>query len=160
MSLLKPNLVINSVLDLPLNELLMKGYKGIIIDLDNTLTEWNSLTCEPAIEQWLDTAKRMGFSFCIVSNNGSRRVKSLATNWKIHFIPNAIKPRKRAFFRAIELMGTDNENTLVIGDQLFTDILGGNRAGLFTVLVNPLSNKEFIGTKIVRFLECIAYKRI
>jgi len=77
----------------------------------------------------------------------------------VPFIARARKPRRRSFRRAMELMGTKPETTAVIGDQLFTDMLGGNRLGLFTILVTPISKEEFIGTRFMRFLEKLILKK-
>jgi len=96
---------------------------------------------------------------CFVSNNTDLRVKEIADRVNIPFIARAKKPRRRSFRKAMALMDTKPEHTAVVGDQIFTDILGGNRLGLFTVLVSPISRKEFIGTRLVRILEKIILER-
>ncbi len=96
---------------------------------------------------------------CFVSNNSDLRVKEIADLVDIPFVAWAKKPRRRSFRKAMALMATKPEQTAVVGDQIFTDILGGNRLGLFTVLVSPISRKEFVGTRLVRLLEKIILER-
>ena len=75
-------------------------------------------------------------------------------------ISKARKPSRRAFRQALATLGTTEKETAVVGDQLFTDVLGGNRLGLYTVLVMPLSKREFFGTKAIRSLERIVLRRL
>ncbi len=159
MNLLLPMKTYNTIFDIPLVQLYTFGIRGIIFDLDNTLTEWNNPELSLETISWLEDAKKMGFSMCFVSNNSDVRVREVADLVEIPFVARAGKPRRRSFRRAMDLMQTKPENTAVVGDQIFTDILGGNRLGLFTVLVSPISRKEFIGTRFVRLIEKIILKR-
>lgn len=91
---------------------------------------------------------------CIVSNTRyPGRLRRLAEKLQVPFVKGRLKPRKSAFRPALELLGVAPERAAVIGDQIFTDILGGNRLGLYTILVRPLSRREFFGTKISRIFE-------
>lgn len=159
MNLLLPMKTYNTIFDIPLVQLYTFGIRGIIFDLDNSLTEWNNPELSLETISWLEDAKKMGFSMCFVSNNSDVRVREVADLVEIPFVARAGKPRRRSFRRAMDLMQTKPENTAVVGDQIFTDILGGNRLGLFTVLVSPISRKEFIGTRFVRLIEKIILKR-
>ena len=159
MNLLLPKKAFNSIFDIPLVQLYTFGIRGIIFDLDNTLTEWNNPELSKETISWLEKAKKIGFKMCFVSNNSDHRVKEIADRVDIPFIARAKKPRRRSFRKAMALMDTKPEHTAVVGDQIFTDILGGNRLGLFTVLVSPISRKEFIGTRLVRILEKIILER-
>ncbi len=130
-----------------------EGIRGIIFDLDNTLVPWNDWTVCPEIKEWMGQVKEAGFSSCIVSNNNSRRGKELSEVFDLPAFWKAVKPRRRSFRKALELMALEPSQTAVIGDQVFTDILGGNRMGLYTILVHPLSRREFLGTVYVRKVE-------
>jgi HAD superfamily phosphatase (TIGR01668 family) len=145
--------MVSSVTDIPFIFLENKGIKGIIIDLDNTLTNWNCRFIPQEIGEWLKTLNKSGLRFCVVSNSSSYRIESTIKSLEIPFVANAQKPRKKAFIQAMEILNTLPQNTVVIGDQLFTDVLGGKRLGLTTILVTPRSKREFIGTKLVRILE-------
>lgn len=153
LDLLIPRIYADRLLDIPLAELREQNITAFIVDLDNTITDWNSNVVSDEIEEWFRSIQAQGFRVCILSNNGERRIKNVADKLGIPFIHRAAKPRRGAFYRAIYIMGVSAAQTAVIGDQIFTDILGGNRAGLFTILVRPLSGREFIGTKINRMLE-------
>ncbi|NMC26961.1 MAG: YqeG family HAD IIIA-type phosphatase [Syntrophomonadaceae bacterium] len=159
LELLQPKAYADSVLELPLEELRRKHISAFIFDLDNTITEWNSHHIDDQMEAWFVRLLAQGFQACILSNNGERRIKSVADRLGIPFIHRAAKPRRRAFRRALYIMGVTASQTAVVGDQVFTDILGGNRAGLYTILVKPIASREFIGTKINRLLEKMVVKR-
>jgi hypothetical protein len=144
---------VNSIYDIPLQKMKKIGIEGIIIDLDNTITEWNNPYISDNAKEWFQMFKENNFKICLASNNNQKRVVKIASSLGIPYIAKAGKPRRRAFKQAMKILGTNNKNTAVIGDQVFTDILGGNRLNLFTILVVPLSTKEFFGTKIMRFVE-------
>lgn len=151
---LRPRETAGWVWEVDLEGLAGRGIRGLVLDLDNTLVNWNSDHIRPEVSAWLDRAKRLGFSLCISSNAHSpRRVRRLSERLGTLCVTHAGKPRARAFTRPMEIMGTTPETTAVVGDQLFTDILGGNRAGVHTVLVRPLGWFEFPGTMISRLLE-------
>lgn len=159
-NLLYPQIYVDSLLEVPLEDLKKKKIKAFILDLDNTLTEWNSNELRQEITEWFINIKQLGFKACILSNNGEQRIIKVAEQLGIPFIHRAKKPRRGAFYRALDLMEVQREETAVIGDQIFTDILGGNRAGLFTILVRPITRKEFLGTKFSRAIEFFVLRRI
>ena len=144
-----PRLFISSLPELDLSYLLKLGVKGILLDLDNTIIPRNTGSCSPEIIDWLNKLQGCGFKLCIISNNKSARVKMMAGELKIPAVHYAFKPFKRAFCQALSLIKTTPEKTAVIGDQIFTDILGGNRLGLFTILVVPLNGKEHWLTRLI-----------
>jgi HAD superfamily phosphatase (TIGR01668 family) len=147
-------------MDIPLESLRRKKIASFILDLDNTVTEWNSNHLSPEIRGWVKKVKGAGGKACIVSNNSDQRVRGVAQVLDIPYVCRAGKPRRRAFRRALELMGTGPDQTAVVGDQIFTDILGGNRMGMVTILVTPLAKREFLGTRITRQLERLVLKRL
>jgi hypothetical protein len=152
-NLLYPRIYVDSLLDIPRDKLRERNISAFIIDLDNTITEWNSNELRSEVEDWFVLIKAEGFKACILSNNGEQRIQKVADRLGIPFIHRAGKPRRRSFFSAVVLLGVRPDEAAVVGDQIFTDILGGNRAGLFTILVKPLARREFLGTKINRTLE-------
>lgn len=157
-NLLCPQIIAKSLYDIEFNTLEQKGIKGIIFDLDNTIIPWDSPNMSPDIIQWLNALLAQGFKICLVSNNMGKRVKNIAGIFGIPFISRAYKPAKSGFRQAIAAMELTNSQVAVVGDQLFTDVLGGNRLGLYTIWVAPLSAKEFAGTKITRRLEKLAVR--
>ena len=138
-----------------------RGYRGLIFDIDNTLVPHGAPADERAIALFA-RLKNLGFSCCLLSNNQMERVSSFNEPIQVFFIENAHKPSAKNYRRAMEMMGTDEKNTLFIGDQLFTDVYGGKRAGTRTVLVRPIHPKEEIQIVFKRYLERIVlffYKR-
>ncbi len=159
-NILYPGLYVDSLLDIPLDELNNRGIKAFILDLDNTITEWNSNDVRFEVEEWFKLIKEQGYKACILSNNAERRIIQVADRLGIPFIHRARKPRRGSFLRAVALMEVNAAEAAVIGDQIFTDVLGGNRSGLFTILVKPLDKREFYGTKISRVMEIFVLRRL
>lgn len=157
---LTPNLYVKSVFHINLEELYQRGIRAIITDLDNTLVAWDDPLPNERLLAWLQDVKSRGFSVCIVSNNSRDRVTKFAEAFGVPAIPKAIKPRRGAFRTACESMGVLPEQAAVVGDQIFTDVLGGNRLGVYTILVVPVSDKEFIGTKVMRALERLVLRSL
>ena len=150
---LYPRMYVNTLLDIPLEELRRQGIRAFILDLDNTITEWNSQELRFEVEVWFRAIKQQGFKAFILSNNGEQRILRIAERLSIPYIHRARKPLRGSFLRAVALMEVKPAEVAVIGDQIFTDILGGNRSGLYTILVKPLAKKEFYGTKLSRAME-------
>jgi HAD superfamily phosphatase (TIGR01668 family) len=136
-----------------------QGIKGIIVDLDNTLVAWGGDVLDPEMEAWVRQMKAAGLRLCILSNALENRVKKVGETLGVPFVSRAVKPRKSPFKKAMEILGTIPEETAVIGDQLFTDILGGNRLDLYTVWTTPISKEEFVSTKAVRRIERLVVRR-
>ena len=157
---LSPNEYIDSVFEVDIANLKKHGIKAIIVDIDNTLVSWETKVADERVKGFINKLKDNGFNLCMLSNATKKRVRVFNNTLNIHAIHNAAKPSRRSFKRAMELMGSKPQNTAVIGDQVFTDILGGNRLGLYTILVSPIAQKEFIWTKLVRRVERFVLKDI
>jgi len=158
---LLPDQIVNAVYDIDLNELHAQGVKGIITDLDNTLVSAKTPLATPQLIGWLDAVKERGFQVVILSNNNNTRVAKFAAPLGIPYIPAARKPAGPAFRRALKLMGLTPEKAVVVGDQMLTDVLGGRRAGLHTILVTPIApSEEGWATQINRRIEKIALARL
>lgn len=153
MNRLKPDLFLKSIYDLDTSLLKEKGIKAIIVDIDNTLVSWDTRLPDEKVAGLVYRLADEGFKVCILSNNTRKRVEEFNKDLQLPAIHKAAKPSKGSFRRAMKLMDSTPDNTAVIGDQLFTDVLGGRRLGLFTVLVAPISDKEFIWTRFIRKLE-------
>lgn len=150
----QPTLQAPSLDRISVEQLVRDGIKGLIIDLDNTMTPWNDVNVGPKVAEWFIKVKDAGIQACVVSNNKKRqRVAVVAERIGIPFVFRATKPRSKAFKAGMDLLRTGQRDTAVIGDQLFTDILGGNRLGLYTILVTPINDHEFIGTRFMRRAE-------
>ncbi|SFL65525.1 hypothetical protein SAMN04488054_103144 [Salibacterium qingdaonense] len=155
-----PNEYLPSVFDLNLEDLSERRIKGIITDLDNTLVEWDRPEATPELLDWMYFVKQQGFHVTIVSNNSRERVSSFSEPTGIQFIHSAKKPMGHAFRKACRNMGLKKSEVVVIGDQVLTDVFGGNRAGFYTVLVVPVSKNDGLWTKINRGVERLVLRRL
>lgn len=150
-----PDLYLQSILELDLEGFREKGYNALLFDLDNTLLGWRDKKVSEQVREWLIKASDLGFKMCIVSNSLVRRVTRFSNELGIPAIPKAVKPRKKVFLKALSLLNATPSRTLVIGDQIFTDVLGGKRLGLYTILVVPVDRREFFTTVMVRIPELV-----
>jgi uncharacterized protein len=148
-----PDEHVKSILDIHPEDLIKRGIKGIITDLDNTLVEWDRPNATPELIKWFEQIKQHDILVTIVSNNNEIRVKEFSDPLQIPFIFQARKPLVRAFNKAVSQMGIKKEEAVVIGDQLLTDVLGGNRSGFHTILVVPVAQTDGFVTKFNRFAE-------
>lgn len=158
---LVPKKRVVSVFDIDLDELYLQGVRGIITDLDNTLVGAKEPLATPELIVWLDKVRAAGFRVVIVSNNNKTRVGNFAAPLDIPFLHAARKPSLQAFRKALALLGLEPNQTAMIGDQMMTDVLGGNRFGLYTILVAPISPAdEGVMTKVNRQIERYALARL
>ncbi|EPD54359.1 HAD phosphatase, family IIIA [Paenisporosarcina sp. HGH0030] len=155
-----PSEFVKSVFDISPQRLLDKGIRGIITDLDNTLVEWDRPDATPKLVSWLKSMKDAGIQVTIVSNNNEMRVKSFADPLGIPFIYKARKPMGKAFRKALQLMDVKREEVVVIGDQLLTDVVGGNRIQLHTILVLPVAKSDGFFTRFNRLVERRIFKAL
>lgn len=152
--LLAPDRMVERISELEPHHLQEAGIRGLILDLDNTLCEWQSETLPEDILRWVAKMKRAGIRMCIASNtHDRRRLRRMAAGLDLPSVSGAPKPRRRCFARALDILQLRPEEAAVVGDQLFTDILGGKRSGIHTILVRPIHRREFIGTKVSRLVE-------
>jgi len=148
-----PSIHVKSIYQISPEFLKDRGIKGIITDLDNTLIEWDRPNATPELIEWFKQMEQNGVKVTVVSNNNEKRVKSFAEPLGIPFIPKARKPMGRAFIKALKIMGLSKKEVVVIGDQLLTDVLGGNRNGFQTILVVPVASTDGFLTRINRKIE-------
>ena len=150
----RPGCYVDSIYSIDLKALKEKGIDLLILDLDNTLLPWKNKIASQETIQWIEKAKAFGLKLFILSNTHSpARLTKVADVLGLPSASHALKPFKKGFFKAAKSMNVEISKTVVIGDQLLTDICGGNSAGMFTILVNPMDNQEFLGTKISRLIE-------
>jgi HAD superfamily phosphatase (TIGR01668 family) len=155
-----PDEHVKSVFDIKVDALKARGIKGVITDLDNTLVEWDRPTATTELKDWFQTLLDSNITITIVSNNNKERVEAFSAPINIPFIFNARKPMTISFKKALHAMDLKAEEVVVIGDQLLTDILGGNRIGLHTILVVPVAQTDGFVTRFNRRIERSILKRL
>lgn len=156
-----PDDYMSSTYEIPFKKLYEEGYRGVIFDIDNTLVMHGAPADERAIKLFTEL-KQLGFQCCLLSNNKQPRVDMFNRDVEVFAIPDAHKPARTNYLKAMELMGTDLSNTVFVGDQLFTDVWGAKRTGIRNILVAPINPKEEIQIVLKRYLEKIVlyfYKR-
>ena len=151
----------DSVYSLDYEKYKKQGFKALFFDIDNTLVGHDAPANDAAIEL-IGRLKEMGFDICIISNNYEPRVKSFSDAVGAQYVFRAHKPSGEGYAKAMEITGADEQTALAIGDQLFTDIWGANKAGLKSILVKPLGPEILFKVKLKRVGEKIVmpfYKR-
>lgn len=149
-----PDHYVDSAYGIDFESLYEKGFRGIVFDIDNTLVPHGA----PADERSVHLMKRLsgiGYHVMMLSNNKEPRVKMFCDAAGTDYIDKANKPFVANYLTAMERMGTAADNTLFVGDQLFTDVWGAKKAGMTTYLVKPIHPKEEIQIVIKRFFEKI-----
>ena len=135
------------------------GVRVLLLDADNTITRWNSPEISPQVKEWVRTAKETGFAVLVVSNNHAPRLEPISRQLEINCIPQVRKPLPFRLKKLAKQLGVKPKQCAMIGDQILTDVLAGNLAGMHTVLLQPIdTSAEFKGTKINRKLEKVIKK--
>lgn len=142
-----------------LDELAARGIRGLILDLDNTMVAYRQSEIVADHLCWVEEAHARGFKMVMLSNNFTDRVTTVAAQLRIGCIPNALKPLPTGFLRARSLLGLRSREIAVVGDQLFTDVLGAKLLGFYTILTEPIEPHDFAITRVFRFFERLLLAR-
>ena len=154
-----PNLYLNKVEEITVEILQKNNIKALILDVDNTLIDINKKLSKSIIK-WAENLKGQGYKLYILSNtNHVEKVKSVADKIKVPFENFAKKPFKSGFLKVQKILKEEPKNIAVVGDQIFTDVIGGNRCKMYTILVDPISKKEYWYTAWKRPIEDSIKKR-
>lgn len=153
MAFLAPTLYYRHVTDIDLDELRSRGIDTLLVDIDNTILPRDTGLLADELGDWARALLGEGFKVCLVSNNWHAHVKRVADAVGLCMVSKALKPLPFGFRKAARLLGSDPHKTAIIGDQMFTDVLGGNLLGMTTVLVQPLSASDALHTLVLRRIE-------
>lgn len=130
------------------------GIRAVLLDVDNTLVGWQREDVPEGVLQWVAALKAAGLRLYLVSNTRfPRRLGRLAARLDVPYVRKAAKPRSAGFLEALSDLQVSPSEAVMVGDQILTDILGGNRVGMRTILVAPMARREFVGTKLTRMAE-------
>ncbi len=158
MNLFKPDIIVKSVTQIT-TELLQKHHiKALVLDVDNTLTTHGNPEPGEGVMQWLETMRQAEIPMMIVSNNSCNRVKPFAAALRLDFISRGMKPLTFGMTKACKKFGLAPSEVAIVGDQLFTDILGGKLKGLKCILTEPIHSESGAFFKLKRKLERIVMK--
>ncbi|MEB7823619.1 YqeG family HAD IIIA-type phosphatase [Staphylococcus chromogenes] len=148
-----PNQYVKSIHEIDFDKLQEKNIKGVITDLDNTLVGWDEANPTPGVEQWFKNLSERNIKVTIVSNNNEARVKTFSSDLDVDYIFKARKPLGKSLNKATQQMGLKKDEVVIIGDQMLTDVFGGNHNGLYTIMVVPVKNSDGLATKLNRMIE-------
>lgn len=147
--LFRPDIYQKSIYHIDYNKLKESGIKCLLFDLDNTLVPFVEKEANKRLINFINDLKDMDFKVIIFSNASKKRLKPFKDKLLVDCSYNSRKPLIGKFLRVINKFNYNISDVVIIGDQVMTDILGGNRVGITTALVNPMSNKDNIATKIL-----------
>ncbi len=154
-----PTFWLKNVMQIDKRFLKKNHVRALVLDMDNTLSMHGDPSAEDGVTEWLDEMRGLGVKMRVVSNNNSRRVAPLAKALGLDYTANGAKPLTFGVNRAVKAMGVRKGETLVVGDQIFTDVLAGNLAGIRTVLVEPFHLENKWTLKLKRKDESLVFHR-
>ena len=155
---LYPDLYIKNVTEITVELLKKYNIKGLILDIDNTLIDYDKNMLDGA-NIWCEELKKNNIKLCILSNtNKVKKVEKVAKILDLEYIYFAHKPSKKGFFKAQKLLGLKANEIATVGDQIFTDVYGGHRVGMFTILTKPIDKRDILITRLKRPFEKIVIK--
>lgn len=155
-----PDIYQKSIYTIDYQKLINRGIKCLLFDLDNTLVPASAKEVNNKLKDLFEELKSQGFKVIIFSNSPKKRVVSFKEKLDVECCYNARKPFKKKFLSVIDSFGYEVSEVAIIGDQLLTDILGGNNVGITTILINPVSIKDGIQTKLNRKIEKLIMRNL
>jgi HAD superfamily phosphatase (TIGR01668 family) len=153
MSLLRPTVMCDRVTEINPQLLQELGVKALLLDVDNTITSYVSKEPLDGSVRWAHELQKLGYTVYIVSNNYRDRVSAISKKFGLPFVSFALKPFPVGFAKARRTIGVGKDECLVVGDQVFTDILGANLGGMKSVLLTPIETEKSTSFKIRRYFE-------
>ncbi len=157
---LRPDFFVDSIYEIDEKWLERNKIRALIVDVDNTMLARDVVMPHAKLRDWVVNLRESGIELIVVSNNWTARVRKIAEELDLTLLAPAGKPLGLVFSRAIDMLGSDRSETAIIGDQLFTDVLGGRRAKILTILVAPVSEVDLIHTKMLRVIERVLNRRL
>lgn len=157
-----PDIYVKSIFELPLDELKKRGIKALIFDIDNTVAPFDVDEPDDKTAELFEKFRKNGFSLCLLSNNKENRVTLFNRKLKAHAVWRAGKPGVKKLYDAMKALGTDKNSTAIVGDQVFTDMYCGHRAGVLAIYTEPICRRDQLITKVKRGAEKVVlniYKR-
>lgn len=151
---LYPKEYVDSAYNIDFQKYYDKGFRALVLDVDNTLVEHGAPANDKA-KEFFENVRKIGFKTCILSNNHEPRIKPFADAVNSEYVFDGGKPKKTGYIKAMRMMGSDINNTMFVGDQIFTDVWGANRTGIYSILVKYIKYDYEIQIKLKRIGEKI-----
>ncbi len=160
MALLLPTLAVKHVTDITPEMLHAMQVKGMILDVDNTLSRHGCPIPFAGSVEWTHQMRKAGIAVIIVSNNFKRRVSEFAAKYDLPYLYRAFKPLPKGYRQAMRYLNLPANQIVVVGDQIFTDILGANAIGMKSILLTPRDMEHSLTFRVRRKIEAPIRKRI
>ncbi len=151
--LLKPQIKLEKITDISCELLEKYGISALILDVDNTLSTHHGQVLTDGLPEWLNKMRENGVGLMVLSNSKRKRVKPFAEKIGLNFISMGLKPLPFGYLRALKALGVPKKKAAIVGDQIFTDVLGGNAVGVRTVLLTPIKLESSAGFRFKRKIE-------
>lgn len=139
-------------------DILDKGFKNVLLDVDNTILTRDESIVPKDVKAWLKELRSKGVKICLISNDWHANVRDLAIDLDLPIVVRSLKPLPPAFFRALKKIGAKKQNSIMIGDQLMTDVFGSHAVGIKCYMVEPLVEKDLVHTLLLRKIERVLLK--
>lgn len=156
--LLKPHIKLEKITDISIDILKKYNIDSLILDVDNTLSTHHGEKLTDGLEDWLKTMQQNGIKLMVLSNSKEKRVRPFAEKIGLPYISLGLKPLPFGYYRALTAMGSRRKNTAIVGDQIFTDVLGGSLVGVKKILLTPILLETSLGFRFKRKIERVVYK--
>lgn len=156
--LLKPNIKLHGITDITVEILNKFNIKALLLDVDNTMSTHHGQALTEGLLEWIDRMNKNGIKLMVLSNSKRKRIEPFAARISLPFISLGCKPLPTGYLRGVRALGEKRKNVAIVGDQIFTDVLGGNLVGVKTVLLTPIKLEDGLSFKIRRNLEKKIYK--
>ena len=157
--LFKPDVKLRGITDITVELLKNHDIKALLLDVDNTMSTHHGTILTEGLMEWIDKMQQSGIKLMVMSNSKRFRIQPFAARIGLPFISLGCKPLPTGYLRGVKALGEKRNNVAIVGDQIFTDILGGNAVGVKTILLTPIKPEDGWSFKIRRKLEKKLYKK-
>ena len=148
--LLKPNIKLHGITDITVEFLKDYDIKALLLDVDNTMSTHHGTVLTEGLLDWIKKMQENGIKLMVLSNSKKARIKPFAERIGLPFISLGCKPLPTGYLRGVKALGEKRRNVAIVGDQIFTDVLGGNVVGVKTILLTPIKLEDGWSFKIRR----------
>ncbi len=156
----RPNIKLNKVTDISLEILNKYNINALILDVDNTLSTHHGQVLTDGLEDWLILMKENGIKLTVLSNSNSKRLEPFAQKIGLDYISLGLKPLPFGYLRALKRLKSNKKQTAIVGDQIFTDVMGGNFVGVNTILLTPIKPETSLRFRMKRKVEAFVIKKL
>lgn len=154
----KPHIKLDGITDITVSMLKKRDIKALLLDVDNTMSTHHGTVLTDGLLEWLEEMKQNGIKTMVLSNSKKKRIEPFAKRIDQPFISLSCKPLPFGYLRGIKRLGVKRKNTAIVGDQIFTDVIGGNTVGVKTILLTPIKPEDGWSFKVRRRLEKKLFK--